>query len=80
MTAKTPLELVVDGLREVHRYRDSDPRRARFLRDRLYKTTLEELSKDGVTRQDMVALATTALQCEEIDIAPGIAPRVAARR
>lgn len=74
------LNRVLDMLQEVHDFRDSDPRRARYLRDRLYATvlTMIDTEKNGMSRDKILELVRTALQCESIDIAP--IPRETANR
>lgn len=70
--AKTTMQHFMDQLAEIYEYRDSDPRRARYLRDRLYKSVLEKIATTSTAtpRDDMVKYAQTALQAEEIEIAP----------
>jgi hypothetical protein len=73
---RTVMDNFIDMLAEVYEYRDSDPRRARFLRDRLYMMALEAIAKDNssLSRDRMVQYAQTALQAEDVEIAP--MPRV----
>ena len=70
--AHSMLDKVMEQLDEIYLYKDTDPRRSRYLRDRLYALVLGEMIKESssLSRDKMVSLAQTALQAEDIEIKP----------
>ena len=77
--ARSTMDKFMIMLEEIYDYRDTDPRRARYLRDRLYKSVLEEIAKasTNLSRDQMVSYARAAMQAEAIEISP--MPRIPTR-
>lgn len=73
------LEETMEMLDEVYKYRETDPRRARFLRHKLYEYVLTEIARENnaLSRERMHGLASTALQAEDMNIQ--ILPSVSVR-